>query len=99
MKGVVLILLGLLPYGVGAQAKAPGDSIHRPRTIEVASKFEEFTGRRGSLFTRTSEKIGEIRAENFRDLTISIATVTEAGPSATTVSALVLGSRYSIPVG
>jgi hypothetical protein len=102
MKTAALVLLGLLPGAICAQARPSADSALRQRTTEVASKFEEFTGRKGALFTRTYEKIGEIRAENFRDVTVSIATVTDAGPGGQSLSALAFGARYlkdEIPTG
>jgi hypothetical protein len=87
----VLAALAFAAQLANAQAKQPtADSLHR-RTTDVASKFEEFSGRPGALYTRTIERIGQIRAEGFRDVNVSVATVTDAGAGGTPFSALLLG--------
>jgi hypothetical protein len=79
-KRLLMLLAALAPTLMNAQVRpAAPDSVLRRRTTEVASKFEEFSGRRAALFTRTTERIGEIRAEGFRMLVISVVTVTGAG--------------------
>jgi hypothetical protein len=93
MKLLLVLAASLATVASSAQAQgkpASPDSLHR-RTTDVASKFEEFSGRPGALYTRTIERIGQIRAEGFRDVNVSVATVTDAGAGGSSFNALLLG--------
>jgi hypothetical protein len=98
MKSILVLIVCLATLAPPARAQGTAtasDSLLRRRTTEVASKFEEFSGRKGALYTRTVERIGQIRAEGFHDIALSIATVTDAGGTGGSSSALLFGEWRS----